>query len=493
MAEDERIMGEDGTTPDDTLATPAAPTEQSLPAADAAPDGPDITVTLQMPRTEEAPRSDGSPTPTVEVSDHASLGDVGATIASWASGRLASLRATWRTHRLVVALAALACIAAALGFTLWATDRGTRAPSDEQVAADAQARLAAPAYTLGDYAIDQPLTLQSVEVVGRQASGTRGDGCDVDVVAYFSNAGMQTRADGRLSYVRSDGAWTCTAATVGDASHRATAGVSSERVVEHLETLLQEADEDDGRQALASIYRDASVEVRSETFDEEAQTGEVVLHCSTGGTFVSYACDLVAQFRFAAASGAWELAGVSVSDGAKDVGLQPLEGTWHGTFASQDADAGKCLAARDAGLQVSITRATLDGGDGAVIEGTVSGVAHLHPELADDAEACDGDQQLSDVPFTGTLSSGDVELDVISLLAGNNPKRDYAGIVFECVTQDLAGGTATLTLTFGSATAPDKATATLTSTHTYQGTFLLFVPYQREARFVDHFELEKVD
>ncbi len=484
-----------GDTPDATRDdAPTTPTQAEQPSLDddVTPVRPDITATLRMPRTEEAPRDDASG-PTAQASEPASLGDVGATIASWASGRAEALRATWRSYHLIVTIAALACVAVALGLTLWAADRGTRAPSDEQVVADALARLSAPSYTLGDYAIDQPLTLRSVEVAGSRASGTRGDGCEVDVVAYFSNAGMETRADGRLSYVRNDGEWACTAATVGNASHRATAGVSQERVVEHLEALLQEADEDDGRSPLPSIYRDATVEVLDETFDEGAQTDEVTLHCSTGGAFVSYECDLVARFRFAPASGAWELAEASASDGAKDVGLSPLVGTWRGTFASQDADAGKCLAARDAGLQVSVTRATLDGGDGAAIEGTISGIAHLHPEPGDDVDASDGDQMLQEVPFAGTLASGDVEMDVISLLAGNRPKKDYAGIVFECATQDLAGGTVTLTLAFGSAMAPDKATATLASRHSYQGTFLFVVPYQREARFTDHFELEKAD
>ena len=52
-------------------------------------------------------------------------------------------------------------------------------------------------------------------------------------------------------------------------------------------------------------------------------------------------------------------------------------------------------------------------------------------------------------------------------------------------------GRVTLTLTFGQADAPDAATAALTSTHAYQDYFLLFMPYQRQARFVDHFTLEK--
>ena len=56
-----------------------------------------------------------------------------------------------------------------------------------------------------------------------------------------------------------------------------------------------------------------------------------------------------------------------------------------------------------------------------------------------------------------------------------------------------AGGTVTLTLQFGLADAPDAATATLTSTHAYEDTILLVLPYQREARFVDSFTLAKAE
>jgi hypothetical protein len=75
------------------------------------------------------------------------------------------------------------------------------------------------------------------------------------------------------------------------------------------------------------------------------------------------------------------------------------------------------------------------------------------------------------VPFTGTCSD--------------------EGLVFTCATQDISGGTVTLTLTFGTPAAPDDASAALESAYTYDSTLLFVIPYQRTDRFIDVFTLEK--
>ena len=447
--------------------------------------------TAPLPHVVDAPEPD-DPSPEEVPADAPRLSDVGATFASWVRGRADALGALLASHRLAAALAALACVGAILGIVLWGID-AARVPTDEQVADDARARLAAPSYTVGDYAIDDPLVLTNVEVGTKRASSSRRDACDVTVLATFENGGMETRADAQLTYVREGSDWNCTAATVGKPSHRATAGVSQQKVLDNVSALLQAADHGEDGESLAALYRNARVEVVSDNFDEERQTDSLILHCASTGTFVNYECDLTVHFRFAAASGAWELVEALVSDGADDLGFAPLVGTWQGTFVSQQATEGKCLAARETGLTVVVSDAhATDDGD-AVIEGTVSGVAHLHTDLASDATQTEGDLVLDAVPFTGSLSAGDVEQDIIGLLAGNDPKRDVAGIVFDCTTQDVAGGNVTLTLQFGLADAPDAATATLTSTHAYEDTILLVLPYQREARFVDSFTLAKAE
>jgi len=459
------------------------------PQAGEAPTAPLPAATAPLPHAVEAPEPDDED-PATSPTDAPRLSDVGAAFMGWARGRLDAIGATLAAHKLAATLAALACVGAILGIVLLGIDLA-QVPTDEQVAEDARARLAAPSYTVGDYAIDDPLVLSAVEVGGKRASSSRRDACDVTVQATFENAGMETRADATLTYVREDSGWTCTAATVGKPSHRATAGVSQQKVLDNVSALLQAADHSEGGESLAALYRDARVEVVGDNFDEERQTDSLILHCSSTGTFVNYECDLTVHFRFAAASGAWELVEALVSDGADDLGFSPLVGTWHGTFASQQAAEGKCLAAREAGLTVVVSDAHTTDDGSAVIEGTVTGMAHLHADLPSDAIQTEGDLALDAVPFTGKLSTGDVEQDIIDLLAGNNPKRDVAGIVFDCTTQDVAGGTVTLTLQFGLADAPDAAMATLTSTHPYEGTILLVLPYEREARFADSFTLAK--
>ncbi len=168
-------------------------------------------------------------------------------------------------------------------------------------------------------------------------------------------------------------------------------------------------------------------------------------------------------------------------------------GTWQGTFTSQASSSAKCLAAKQTGLVVTVEKATLAQDGDAIIEGKLSGVAHLHPDLDKNADSTEGDETLENVPFAGRISTGGVTQDVIGLLAGNNPKKDVAGIVFECTTQEMSQGKVSLTLTFGTSSKPDAASATLVSTHSYQDTFLLLLPYQRDARFADTFTLEKID
>lgn len=400
------------------------------------------------------------------------------------------LFARLKAHRWRVLVAVLACAAlVAGGVALFM--RLSQAPADDLVKADARERLAAPSHTTGAYDSDDPLVFDSLDVVRKQPSNARRDAYEVSAVATFSSTCLRTQADATLTYVREGDEWTCTAATVSQGAHHATAGVSQQKTLEHTDELLAAADSSltDGGESLVNLYRDATVTVVDDVFDEEAQTDTLTLHLSKAAAFVSYECNVEASFRFAPASGSWELAGAKASDTARDLGFQPLMGTWRGTFQSQTSRTGKCLSARDVGLTVEVRRATMTA-EGATIEGAVSGIAHLHPDSDDDVAATDGDVLLDKVPFTGaTPTASDDEL--LSLLAGTS--KSDGGIVFECATQDNPDGNVSLTLQFGSSSAPDAATATLASTHSYEDMFLMLVPYEREARYVDSFSLERAD
>ena len=479
--------------PDTTAPLPEAEAEhEPAPGPDPSPapparQDPQVTATMPLPEPIEAPAASPGESPqpapeaTVPPAPRPPLRE-----------RLAAPLTALAGHRALVVAALLALAAAIAGVTLFLY-RTSQMPPDDLVRTDAQAKLAAPSYTAGPYASDDPLVLDTVEIERKQPSKTRRGACEVNVVATFSSTAMETRADATLTYVHEDGAWSCTAATTGNASHRATAGVSTEKVTEQVDTLLQAADTETGDKgaSLVNLYRNAEVSVVSEEFDEEAQADVVTLHCSSSATFVSYECDLVARFRFAAASGAWELAGAEVSDTARELGFRPLVGTWRGTFQNQVSRSGKCLAARDAGLVVEVRRAAMGEDGGATIEGTVTGVAHLHADAEADAASSEGDVTLDAVPFVGATPTNASTEDLLALLAGTGDKKKRAGIVFECTTQDNPDGEVRLVLEFGSSKAPDAATATLTSTHDYQDVFLGLVPYERESRYDDAFSLEK--
>ena len=444
-------------SPGDTAARPGA----SAPK-------PTITSTLRLPRVEPSSQPD-SPDP--------KLRDVNRDFARWLRNRAGAAGTYLSTHAKLVGLVALALVAFVLGVVLLGMN-ASKMPTDAQIAADARSMLTAPTYTAGDFAEARELALNLVEVESKQHSNTRDDACDVYVTATFSNDSVETQANATLTYVREGDTWTCTAANTGNASHRALAGVSEQRVLAAIDTLLEEADNpDDERPSLVSLYNGANVQVVDSALAEDGQQENMTLHCQSTGAFVCYECELLAHFKFAPASGAWELASVQVSDGAKDLGFSPLVGTWTGTFRSQEADGGKCLSAREGGLTVEVTRATSAEDGGASIEGTLSGTAHLHPALTEDADATDGDLQLDAVPFTGALQTGD--------------GSGEGGIVFVCTTQDTVGGSVSLLLSFGSSKAPDSATATLVSKHSYQDTFAWIIPFMREARFTDTFTLEK--
>ncbi|MBP3894007.1 MAG: hypothetical protein J6D34_08210 [Atopobiaceae bacterium] len=449
-------------------------------------------VTIPMPSvTAPMPQASEAPEPQTEMPgaspDNPTLADVGTTFARWLRNWTRDVRDRATHHHMATIAIGLVCVAIVATFVLLSMD-ARQTPPNDLITEDAFAQLQTPEHAQSPFLPDEPLELRSVEVVDKQPSKTRKDACDVEVVATFDNDHLETRAEGRLTYVREGGDWSCAASSIDKVSHYAKTGVDTGLTIENAEALLQAADTDDGRESLASLYRNATLTVTDESFSEEKQVEDLVIHCMSNGTFVNYSCDLAAHFRFAPTSGAWELAGASVSEGAKDLGFDPLVGTWRGTFVSQSSTQAKCLAAQEPGLTIDITQASMTQDGGAVIEGAVSGIAHMHQDLRKDVDSTDGDLALEAAPFSGHLvTQGDQSDPVSWLLEEDAP----AGIVFECDLQDVANGSMGLTLELGSATAPDAATATLTSTHRYESTVLLIVPYTREAIFADTFTLQK--
>lgn len=474
------------------------PTSEAAPAPAPSPADPTMTVTLRYPTLEAVPpessAADREPNENAATTplEPPRLSDVSAAFTGWLRGCGKRLGHLVSTHRKAAFATAAACIALLLAGTVFAL-RASEVPPDDLIRRDARAQLAVPAHTKSNYLGDDPLVLSTIDITEKRASSSRKDACDVTLAVVFDNASMETSADATLTYVREGENWTCTAATTSNISHHALAGVDTGLALDNLGTLMHAAGTDeDESELLASLYQDAQAELVSEDFDDAKQTDTLRVHCSATRSFMSYECDLTARFRFVPASGAWELAETHVSDDAFDLGFQPLVGTWQGTFRNQKADGGKCLAARDAGLTVKIERAYVKDDDAALVEGTITGVAHLHNKVEDDVTSSKGDVTLEDMPFAGTLRSQTSEPDLLSQLLGMAQKPPAEGLVFDCVTQDHEGGTIELTLAFGSDDDPDAVTATLTSERPYQESFLVIFSYDAVTRFEDTFSLQKV-
>lgn len=436
--------------------------------------------TTEIPETDEPTQSALAPTehmpdpgesPAVDT-DPASLHDVAAAAESFARDRVGRLREALGARKVLIAVALVVAIAAILGIAALVRTLADM-PDASSFKKDAQTMLAAPAYNGGTYGSDEPLVLHDLEVTGRHKAASKPNECQVNAVATFSNGSVEALQEAELSYVRQDGAWKCVGAEpVGGASYTAVAGVEDEKVLSNVSSVLQRAEasfsEEQNGTALPALYGDAQVTITEESFDAEAETEVMQLHLARSATFTAYECDVRATFAFRPSNGQWELTAATASQGAKDITLSPLVGTWTGTFSEQTpGNKSKCFGAKASDLQVVITSAA----DGK-ISGTLSGIVHFHGECAQDVEATEGDTTLTDVPFTGTM-----------LHEGN-------GISFACTTPEDARGTIELTLLFGTQEDPSAARATLTTTHIYEASWFIFA-YDNQATFADTFVLTR--
>nr|WP_314639518.1 hypothetical protein [uncultured Olsenella sp.] len=379
-------------------------------------------------------------------------------------------------HRLAALLTGAAiALLVVVGTLLSPVMAGT--PDATRVRADALAHTPVPTHDGGPWNHDGVLIATDAQL--REKSTEASGGISARTTVTYSDGSVEASWDAILLYQRSDGSWELESIDVPQAaSWRPTSGPDQQKLLASLEALLTRAEArldsrgDDGEESLANLYRDCEASVTNDELDVAARLDKMTVRCSKQEGFASRNCDLSLTLRFVTASGVWELTDVSVSDGAKELGYEPLKGSWSGSFRTQSSSGHKCLSGRDAGLRLSIDEVATSG-DTTMIAGTLDGVAHFHPEPERDSTGCDGDSALESLAFTGTLQDGS------------------DGLVFDCETADDVRGSVSLRLEFGNAQNPSAATATLVSTHDYQDSFLL-VPYQRTARYEDEFVLRKV-
>lgn len=424
-----------------------------------------------------APRPASEPA----AQDSPRLRDVTGTFGSYVRGRRDALAGFVRTHRAATALLAVLAVAAVAALAIAFVQAGA-VPGAEVVREDALARLSAPAYSSGTYGHDDVLVAREADVRSLARSGSASDDASAqfgasgyasaEVVVSYTGSFVSANQGATLEYACVDGTW----AGIGEArdvqvAWSASTGVDQEKVVRNVHLLLGRADEQatgdgDESPSLVELYDGAKAQVTSEVFDSEAQTDTLEIRCERAAGYYSYTCDLTVSFAFRSAGGQWEVTEVSVADGARTRNLGPLMGTWEGTFQSQQTDGGKCLAAREAGLIVTIGEASED-----ELSGTVSGLAHYHEHPSDDAAGCEGDLAFENVPFTAKLTGGE-------------------GLTFEAALPEDVDGTATLTLRFGSEDDPDLVTGELKSAYPHTGSFLFF-PVDETLVYTDLFTLRK--
>lgn len=426
------------------------------------------------------------------------LHDVAGTLRGYARGRVAALRAFVLGHRVATAvLALLAAVAVACLAIAFA--RAGSVPGAGQVEQDARGVLSVPEYEGGTFGSDDALVLRAVDVRSVARSATTPEGAtprfgasgyaEAEVVASYEGAHVLADQAATLWYACVDGVWEL----IGDASDAQVAwqprtGVDQDKALANVRLLLERAGEglDDGA-ALARTYEGATTKVARDSFDPDADTDELVLTCERSGAFESYSCELTASFSFDSANGRWTLGPVGVSDGALERSLDPIVGTWAGTFRSQETDGTKCLAGRKTDLVVSVTGASAD-----TLTGTISGVAHYHEHPADDAENCEGDLALEDVPFTARLVEGADGAGEAGTDGAADAGASGGALEFVAELPEDVDGTARLTLTFGSAEDETLVTARVETSYQHTGS-ILFIPYDETLTYTDLFTLTRAE
>lgn len=467
MSDPADTAGEKPVEADATLAGQTAKLERETKA--------ETPTERRPPVSEEAPRPEGA-------ADDATAGSgVARAAGSYLRGRCALVARLMREHRAATAALALIAVACVVLLAL-ALARAGALPSSEDVAADARASFSAPERAAGTFDATGALVTQEVDVRSVSRSQSTPEGMEsqfgasgyatAEVVITYSGQGVRAQRGATLGYALVNGTWTLVGSSDNGVSWQATSGVGDAQLEAASGSLLGQAAQSDELDGLLDVYADASATVSSKTFDEEAQTDLVELTWTREGTFESYVCQMSVIFAFSQAGGTWEVSGVEVADGALEPSLDPIVGTWQGTFQSQETDGTKCLAAREAAFAVTIERVESSAGVTRAT-GTVTGLAHYHAHPGRDAESCEGDTAFDAVPFTATRVEGE-------------------GVVLEATLPEDVGGTVALTLRFGDDEDPGRVTARVETTFPTTGT-ILFIPYEETLTYTDAFLLARAE
>ena len=423
----------------------------------------------------------------IQLAKQTKLSDVAYVAGSYARQRKAGVGDYIRRHPKRIAFAIVILLVAILAVVM-AGIRASNLPGVDMIRESARARVQTPAYSGGFYGYDEPLALASVEVGNRRHLSGAPDGTTHDV---SFGATSYAEADVTLSY-RNQAVSAVKTAAVGFAEHQdgwvdagipmneqvaftALSGVDEEKVLANIGLLFDRADTstDTGERTLQEIYHDATFEIRVHNFDAVAQRDAMVIHCTTKDGVRSYECLLTAQFTFLPANGLWELASAVATDDAKTGSLSSLEGTWEGSFSSQNVTDGEnCLAASDYPMTLVIDDfGELSGNT--VLDAHITLVAHFHEPPETSTNSSDGDKNYSEENVTCTLigEMGDK-------------------LVFEGALPERSEGTVNIRLEVDG---DSRITATVMTTYDYTETTLLIFTTDKTVTYTDTYALHRID
>ncbi|MGN0077065.1 MAG: hypothetical protein ACI38Z_08845 [Parafannyhessea sp.] len=477
-------QGEAGTTRDLPGTGPAADGDATQDAPTTRVDAqPTAQRTAKRPQPRELPREDAgekdAPSSSAGGDRDGTPADAAATDAAGnpVARALRKLAATVRAHRVATACAAAGVVLLAVVVTIATGALSQNLPSLGKVGRDALSNAPQLKHEAGAFDSTEALVAKSAS--GRSVSIKNGT-VTAQARIRYSNGSITATVPVRLTYVRdTKGNWLLESTRrSGTTSYAATTGVGTSRIRAGVGAILAKADaagsSGSSTESLASLYKDATLKVGKASFSRKGQTETVTLHLSEAKGYATRSCTVTAHFSFAAASGSWELTKATASSGARKLSLASLEGTWTGTFQSQEASGKRCFGARGQTLSLKIESVSADSKR---LTGTLGCVAHYHAEPDADVDSSDGDWQLTDVTFEGTR-------------VGEKDDPTGSTYAFELTTPEDSQGTIVAWVGFGSDDDPTRAVARVTCTHTEQESFLL-IPYDATATYTDVFTLAR--
>lgn len=429
-------------------------------------------------------------------------------------GAAAAAREFAIAHRTVLAISA-ALGAALIVLLVLASAHAASVPADDVIVADARTRVIAPVYDGGKWGDPDELALKDVKVKSAKRASAASDPANAQfgasayatatVEATYENDSVRATKEATLGFAKVAGNWTAIGQEEDTSvSYEPLAGVNEAQVKANISDLLERAEQGMhdtsgagsasgsgtdsagadtdagggiGELSLAGIYADGKLEVASSDFDADAKTDVVRLHAEKDGAFDKRSCDIEATFSFRSVNGLWEITDTKVPADAKARDFSPLIGTWEGTFQTQETDGGKCLAAAEAPLVLTIAAQEGKGavdGSGSQLTGSIDVLAHFHAQPSRDSKSADGDEALHGVALTAGY-------------AGDTAEK---GLSFTGTLPDQAGGKVDVELDFGPGGDATAAVAKVTTSHTRTSSFL-FIPYSETAMYTDTYLLRR--